>query len=107
MARRKPRSPGVMLRGRSLGTHYYDDETRADGGKPFLHRQVRRTERDALRRDVQDAIADRAEADGETAVQAPDCDPYAAERHMRQLAIDLFQKAGRRQAMKLLTGPVL
>lgn len=50
MARRKPRSPGVILRGRAAGLHYWDDETRADGGKARLHRQVRRVERDRLRR---------------------------------------------------------
>lgn len=59
MSRRKPRSPGVSLRGRSAGFHRYDDEINADGGKAFLHRQVRRTERDQLRRDTRDAIADR------------------------------------------------
>jgi hypothetical protein len=52
MSRRKPRSPGVMLRGRAAGFHRYDDETSADGGKAKLRRQVRRTERDNLRRTI-------------------------------------------------------
>lgn len=50
MARKKPRSPGVILRGRAAGLHYWDDETRADGGKARLRRRVRRVERDRLRR---------------------------------------------------------
>lgn len=59
MSRRKPRSPGVSLRGRAAGSHYYDDEITADGGKAKLHRQVRRIERAETRRDAQTAIADR------------------------------------------------
>jgi len=39
MARRKPRSPGVMLRGRAAGLHYWDDEVTADGGKIRLRRE--------------------------------------------------------------------
>lgn len=50
MARRKPRSPGVMLRGRAAGLHYWDDEVTADGGKTRLRRTVRRRERAAFRR---------------------------------------------------------
>lgn len=52
MSRRKPRSPGVILRGRAVGPHRYDDEVSADGGKAKLHRQVRRAERLALRREI-------------------------------------------------------
>ncbi|MFF2411801.1 hypothetical protein [Streptomyces sp. NPDC058092] len=52
MARRKPRSPGVMLRNRAAGLHRYDDEIGFDGGKAKLHREVRRTERNQLRRDL-------------------------------------------------------
>ncbi|WP_331756305.1 hypothetical protein OHA04_45390 (plasmid) [Streptomyces sp. NBC_01590] len=54
MARRKPRSPGVMLRNRAAGLHRYDDEMDWDGGKAKLHRQIRRTERNQLRRDLRD-----------------------------------------------------
>lgn len=42
MSRRKPRSPGVSLRGRAAGFHRYDDEVRWDGGKTLLRRRVRR-----------------------------------------------------------------
>lgn len=52
MSRRKPRSPGVMLRGRAIGLRYWDDETTADGGKARLRRRVRRTERHLLRCDT-------------------------------------------------------
>ena len=52
MARRKTRSPGVMLRGRAAGLHYWDDEVAADGGKKRLRRIVRRRERQAFLRDL-------------------------------------------------------
>lgn len=52
MSRRRPRSPGVMLRGRAAGFHRYDDEASADGGKVRLRRQVRRAELIRLRRDI-------------------------------------------------------
>lgn len=52
MSHRKPRSPGVSLRGRAAGLHRWDDEINWDGGKAKLHRQVRRTERHQLRRDI-------------------------------------------------------
>lgn len=52
MARRKPRSPGVILRGRSAGFHRYDDEIACEGGKAVMHRRVRRVEKDALRREI-------------------------------------------------------
>ena len=57
MSRRKPRSPGVMLRGRAAGFHYYDDEVTADGGKKRLRRQVRHMERQELRRTIADETA--------------------------------------------------
>lgn len=52
MARRKPRSPGVMLRGRAAGLHYWADEVSADGGKAKLRRQVRHAEARELRRTI-------------------------------------------------------
>ncbi|MFJ1993011.1 hypothetical protein [Streptomyces asiaticus] len=54
MSKRKPRSPGVILRGRAAGPHRYDDEINTDGGKAKLHRQVRRAERHALRLQIRD-----------------------------------------------------
>lgn len=59
MSRRKPRSPGVILRGRAAGLHYWDDEMTADGGKARLHRQVRHAERAQLLREATAAITDR------------------------------------------------
>lgn len=59
MSRRKPRSPGVMLRGRAAGLHYWDDEVTADGGKARLHRQIRHAEKTAVRREAAAALADR------------------------------------------------
>lgn len=50
MARKKPRSPGVSLRGRAAGFHRYDDETTSDGGKRYLHRRVRQLLRAETRR---------------------------------------------------------
>lgn len=50
MSRRKPRSPGVSLRGRALGLHFYDDEAKTDGGKRLLRRRVRSMGKAALRR---------------------------------------------------------
>ncbi|MGW0836562.1 hypothetical protein [Streptomyces prunicolor] len=50
--RRRPRSPGVMLRGRAVGLHYWDDEIHADGGKAKLHRRVRQHEKTELRREL-------------------------------------------------------
>ncbi|MEJ8654846.1 hypothetical protein WKI65_44115 [Streptomyces sp. MS1.AVA.3] len=60
MSRRKPRSPGVSLRGRGAGFHRYDDEVRADGGKRYLHRRVRAFGKADLRRLVLDATGTRA-----------------------------------------------
>jgi len=48
--RRKPRSPGVILRNRSAGLGYWDDEVHHDGGKRHLHHRVRRLEKEELRR---------------------------------------------------------
>lgn len=50
MPRKKPRSPGVSLRGRAAGFHRYDDETAADGGKKYLHHRVRQFLRAETRR---------------------------------------------------------
>ncbi|MFD9004458.1 hypothetical protein ACFV0T_26455 [Streptomyces sp. NPDC059582] len=52
MSRKKPRPAGVSLAGRSMGLHYWDDETSADGGKKFLRRLVRAREKAALRRSI-------------------------------------------------------
>lgn len=57
MSRRKPRSPGVSLRGRALGYGFYDDEAKTDGGKRLLRRRVRFMDKVALRRLVSDATA--------------------------------------------------
>lgn len=57
MSRRKPRSPGVSLRGRA-GFHRYHDEIRADGGKRYLHRRVRALGKAALRRLVLEATSE-------------------------------------------------
>lgn len=50
--RRKLRSPsvGVMLQGRAIGLHYWDDEVSADGGKKKLHRIVRAREKAAIQK---------------------------------------------------------
>lgn len=58
MSRRKPRSPGVILQGRTAGPRRYEDETRADGGKARVHRQVRHAQRAQLRRDAADESAE-------------------------------------------------
>lgn len=50
MSRKKPRPAGIILAGRALGLHYWDDETNADGGKKRLHRLVRAREKAALLR---------------------------------------------------------
>lgn len=50
MSRKKPRSPGVSLRGRAAGFHRYDDETSADGGKRYLRHRVRQFLRAETRR---------------------------------------------------------
>ncbi len=44
-------SRGVILRNRAAGPHRYRDEVECDGGKVKMRRQVRRSEKDALRRE--------------------------------------------------------
>jgi hypothetical protein len=63
MSRRRPRSPGVSLRGRAAGFHRYGDETRADGGKRYLRAVVRHNGKADLRRTIADA---RTETAGES-----------------------------------------
>ena len=52
MSRKKPRSPGISLRGRAAGPHHYDDEIEWDGGKTKLRRRVRRIGKAAWRREL-------------------------------------------------------
>jgi hypothetical protein len=49
MSRKKPRSPGVILRGRSLGAGRYDDEPERYGGQK-AHSRARAREKTALNR---------------------------------------------------------
>lgn len=56
MSRKKPRSPGVMLRSRAAGPHRLDDEISADGGKAKMHRAVRLAGKAALRRQIRDEL---------------------------------------------------
>lgn len=53
--RRRPRSPGVALRGRALGLGYWDDEVTADGGKRKARRLARARGKAAIRAAVLDA----------------------------------------------------
>lgn len=54
MSRRKPRSPGVSLGNRAAGFHRYNDEIKADGGKTYLRRRVRKLGKTTLRRLIHD-----------------------------------------------------
>lgn len=65
MSRRKPRSPGVMLRNRAAGHHRYDDEVGHDGGKAKEHRRLRHKERAAWKRDTDTDDTSRAPRNGE------------------------------------------
>lgn len=65
MSRRKPRSPGVMLRNRALGNHRWDDELNCDGGKAKAHRLARRRERAAWKRDIDNEFRSRSPRDSE------------------------------------------
>jgi hypothetical protein len=51
MSRKKPRSPGVILRGRSLGADRYDDEPDRHNGQK-AHSRARAREKAALRRSL-------------------------------------------------------
>lgn len=52
--RRRPRSPGVMLRGRAAGLGYWDDENRYKGAKRMMRGLVRARERERFLRGLRD-----------------------------------------------------
>jgi hypothetical protein len=54
MSRKKPRSPGVILRGRSLGAGRYDDEPERHNGQK-AHGRARARGKEALRSEIRDA----------------------------------------------------
>jgi hypothetical protein len=59
MSRKKPRSPGVILRGRSLGADRYDDEPERHNGQK-AHGRARARSKEALRGEIREDTGEEA-----------------------------------------------